>query len=266
MEADRREVRPPTPRPSRRWLLSGFGLFAALGVVGLVITRGDGAPTPTDAPVARAPAPAAAPVPAGAGANPVGATAEAEAVAATPVPAVPAASGRAPETVAARAGTPAPAGAAPAATAPSAMLEPAATTGTGSAAAVTAVDPVTAEPVVADAAPPPERAAEPTPTEAPRAASPLAGTWKGTWDGRPFTLVLTLAAADRVEARLDVLVGTSYRSLRLAGPLDAAGRFTLAEEGKDGWWMEGALDGARLTGALRSPGGRKATAFSAQRR
>ncbi len=124
-------------------------------------------------------------------------------------------------------------------------------------------------PAVADAAPPAPSAPTPPATApaSPGAIGRLTGTWAGTWSGRPFTLALEGAGGARVSARLEVLVGTAYRTFRLDGTLDTAtGRFTASEDAEPGWWVDGLLDGERLTGSIRHPDQKKATSYTAKRR
>lgn len=159
------------------------------------------------------------------------------------------------------------------------------TPGAAGAAAAPSVDPVpeavappmepaalppAAEPVVADVAP---VTSAPVATAAVAAPAPdvtiarLAGTWEGTWSGRPFTVAFERAGGDRVTAKLDVLVGTSYRSFRLAGTLDAAtGRVTATEDAAPGWWLDGKLNGDSLAGSIRHPEQKKASSYTAKRR
>jgi serine/threonine-protein kinase len=128
--------------------------------------------------------------------------------------------------------------------------------------------PVAVEPVVADAAPVTAAAVAASAVASPDATlARLTGTWEGTWAGRPFTVAIERAGGPRVTAKLDVLVGTSYRSFRLAGTLDAAtGRITAAEDATPGWWLDGKLDGDRLAGSIRHPDQKKASSYTAKRR
>jgi hypothetical protein len=141
---------------------------------------------------------------------------------------------------------------------------------------VVAADPVPA-PVVADAADVPDAvdpavaaaAAAKVEAEARTAAAVgrVSGTWQGTWSGRPFTLALEPRGGDRLGGQLEVLVGTSYRTFSLGGTLNGAtGRFTLSEDASPGWWVDGVLDAADLTGSIRHPDQKKATSYTAKRR
>jgi hypothetical protein len=128
------------------------------------------------------------------------------------------------------------------------------------------VDPV--EPaVVADAAPVAEKTVAAA-ASAVAAATPARfnGKWEGTWNGRPFTLALAPEGGNRLGGRLDVLVGSAYRTFRLAGTVDTRGHFVISEATTPGWWIEGELAGEALTGAIRHPDSKKATGYTAKRR
>lgn len=130
----------------------------------------------------------------------------------------------------------------------------------------TVATPAPDAPAVADASPP--TAPEPPPEEGPSAGvARLAGTWQGTWAGRPFTVALDGSKGDRLSARLEVLVGTSYRTFRLGGTLDpATGRFTVSESTASGWWLDGTLVDGQLEGSMRVPDQKKGTGYTARRR
>jgi hypothetical protein len=131
-----------------------------------------------------------------------------------------------------------------------------------------------AEPVVAEVEPvapaPVSEVAPAASTSVAEVAAPamarLQGTWKGVWDGRPFTLTVE-GSASHVTARLETLTGQSYRTFKLDGTMDpATGKVTLAEATSPGWWVDGVVTGDRLMGSIQSPGGKKKTAYEATRR
>ncbi|MDP2305190.1 MAG: protein kinase [Pseudomonadota bacterium] len=143
-----------------------------------------------------------------------------------------------------------------------AAVEPVATDG---AAVADAVDPSATQAAAARAEAEASRAEAAARTAATIAR--LAGTWQGTWAGRPFTIALEGRGDERLSGRLEVLVGTSYRTFQLGGALNSAtGRFTLSEEADPGWWLDGGLDGTGLLGAMRHPEQKKSTSYTAKRR
>jgi serine/threonine-protein kinase len=303
---------PPTPAParppSRRWLLSGFGLFAAAAMTTVfVMSRGPAldevdtrSPSVREERIAEpvAQKPGAGGGASDAGGGPLGAAApvpdeggapEAEAVAGTEAASPPVAS----KDLGAAAGAPAePPGSGAPMTGPSVGAAESTTTGTaapgmdaatggaetpsstGASATGTPADPrpepelpprtkdeSRADDAVVDAAP-----VDPTAAAAAAAATKLVGGWTGTWSGRPFTLTLVDRGGGRMDARLEVLVGTSYRTFDLTGSVDTQGRFTVMEKSTPGWWVDGVLSGGALSGSLRHPESKKATPYQAKRK
>ncbi|MES2643752.1 MAG: protein kinase [Myxococcota bacterium] len=266
---------PPAPASSRGRVLGIVGLAAvALLGAGLWFGRGE----PTDAPIpAGPPAAATGAPPAADGAALTPGTASAPIVPTTVPSALPTALPTA---------VPTPAQPSIGASGSLAVPPPLATTlPAGAGAEVvpdsTTPDPVAADPVptpvvadaadVADAVDPAVAAAAAAKAEAEArtaaAVGRVSGTWQGTWSGRPFTLALEPRGGDRLSGQLEVLVGTSYRTFSLGGTLNGAtGRFTLSEDVSPGWWVDGALDAAGLTGAIRHPDQKKATSYTAKRR
>jgi serine/threonine-protein kinase len=294
----------PLPRPPSRfgWVLGSAGAFGLVASTLWLLLWHQPTPPGGQELASAAPAPEAAKGAAPAAGEPLGGGAAPppqgapEAVAAADMPvAAPAAGGVAPSAsgggaargggpvgpassaaatgsgVASRAPTPeppvpggpaAPAAAATAEAPAIAELEPPSapapiSTGAGAGASPVSVAPATtAAASVASASPPPEGAS----------VEAVAGSWEGSWNGRPFTLRLSSGSGGRVIGSLEVLVGTDYRTIHMAGPLDPnTGRFELAETPGPGWWLEGHLDGARLVGAIRHPDQKKASSFSASR-
>lgn len=261
-------VQPPSRTPSRRWLMSGFGLFAAAMLVVFLAPklapRADRAALPEDEPVAMAvPAPSMPSAPsmptASAPAEPMVAAAPLDAAVAPATPAPQAARPSAPS------GT---TGGAPAASKGTVALDEGTTTPVVSRADDTLVTevaaPPPAPPAATVAAVSVEAATSPGTAPAFDAAA-LVGTWRGTWSGRPLTLTLSEAGPGRLSAKLEVLVG-SYRTFNLEGPVDASGRFSLAEATTPGWWLDGTLSGGVLSGNLARPEQDGKTAWTAKKK
>jgi serine/threonine-protein kinase len=123
------------------------------------------------------------------------------------------------------------------------------------------------EPAVAMAEPPPPEPVEapPPPPEAAPAVD-LRGAWAGKLGGRPLTLRIMRADAGSVSAEIDVLVGTTYRTFQMRGPADDGGMHVmLAEEGGQGWRLDGRFSDGAISGTILPPGRKKGQAFSVRR-